>query len=248
MSRIIFPTSCSRSSQAARFRWRSFPLLTQILTLKGRDATWLLFSRVANLAFIVTAIAAIIIAIFAEQIVKSEIGIAPGFGLEQQQLIAELMRLNLIATLIFSISGLVIGGLQANQHFILPALAPSLYNIGMIFGALVLSPTEPYRIGPVTLPTLGYGMHGLVYGVILGAALHLGIQIPGLIRYEFRWTPSIDIHNAEVARSFKDYRSASADDVRDPVDVHRARQFRFTARSGGSGLVADLWLDDHAGA
>jgi putative peptidoglycan lipid II flippase len=174
------------------------PVLTGILTLKGQAAAWLLFSRVANLAFVVTAIAAIIIAVFAEQIVRSEIGIAPGFGLEQQQLIAELMRLNLIATLIFSISGLVIGGLQANQHFILPALAPSLYNIGMIFGALVLSPTEPYRIGPVTLPALGYGVHGLVYGVILGAALHLGIQIPGLIRYKFRWTPSIDIHNPEL--------------------------------------------------
>jgi len=88
--------------------------------------------------------------------------------------------------------------LQANQHFILPALAPSLYNIGMIFGALVLSPSEPYRFGPITLPALGYGVHGLVYGVILGAALHLGIQIPGLIRYKFKWTPSIDIHNAEL--------------------------------------------------
>jgi putative peptidoglycan lipid II flippase len=179
------------------------PVLTGILTLKGQAAAWLLFSRVANLAFVVTAIAAIIIAVFAEQIVRSEIGIAPGFGLEQQQLIAELMRLNLIATLIFSISGLVIGGLQANQHFILPALAPSLYNIGMIFGALVLSPTEPYRIGPVTLPALGYGVHGLVYGVILGAALHLGIQIPGLIRYKFRWTPSIDIHNPELREVLK---------------------------------------------
>ncbi|HEX9838803.1 MAG TPA: murein biosynthesis integral membrane protein MurJ [Anaerolineales bacterium] len=179
------------------------PVLTGILTLKGQDAAWLLFSRVANLAFVVTAIAAIIIAVFAEQIVRSEIGIAPGFGREQQQLIAELMRLNLIATLIFSISGLVIGGLQANQHFILPALAPSLYNIGMIFGALVLSPSEPYRFGPVILPALGYGVHGLVYGVILGAALHLGIQIPGLIRYKFRWTPSIDIHNPELREVLK---------------------------------------------
>src|SRR3972149_6951743 len=174
------------------------PVLTQILTLKGRDAAWVLFSRVANLAFVVTAGAAIVIAIFAEEIVRSEIGIAPGFGLEQQNLIAELMRLNLIATLIFSISGLVIGGLQANQHFILPALAPSLYNIGMIFGALVLSPSEPYRFGPITLPALGYGVHGLVYGVILGAALHLGIQIPGLIRYKFKWNPSIDTRNAEL--------------------------------------------------
>ena len=179
------------------------PVLTQTLSSKGRDATWALFSRVANIAFVVTAFAAIIIAIFAEQIVKAQLGIAPGFGVEQQHLIAELMRLNLIATLIFSISGLVIGGLQANQHFILPALAPSLYNLGMIFGALVLSPTEPYRFGPLTLPALGYGVHGLVYGVIIGAALHLGIQIPGLIKYKFKWTPSLDYRNEAVLEVFK---------------------------------------------
>lgn len=179
------------------------PVLTQTLTLKGRDSAWKLFSRIANLAFVVTAAAALIIAIFADQIVGSQIGIAPGFGPEQRHLIAELMRLNLIATLIFSISGLVIGGLQANQHFILPALAPSLYNIGMIFGALVLSPTEPYRFGPVTLPALGYGVHGLVYGVIIGAVMHLAIQIPGLIRYGFRWFPSIGLHTPEVREVLK---------------------------------------------
>lgn len=179
------------------------PVLTQTLTLKGRDATWKLFSQIANLAFVVTAIAALIIAIFAEQIVGAQIGIAPGFGPAQQKLIAELMRLNLIATLIFSISGLVIGGLQANQHFILPALAPSLYNIGMIFGALVLSPTEPYQIGPVTLPALGYGVHGLVYGVIIGAVMHLGIQIPGLIKYKFKWTPSITLRDPDVIEVLK---------------------------------------------
>jgi len=179
------------------------PVLTQTLTLKGRDETWKLFSRIANLAFVVTAIAAIIIAIFAEQIIGAQIGIAPGFGVEQRHLIAELMRLNLIATLIFSISGLVIGGLQANQHFILPALAPSLYNVGMIFGALVLSPSEPYHLGPVALPALGYGVHGLVYGVIIGAVLHLAIQIPGLIKYKFKWTPSITVRDPEVIEVLK---------------------------------------------
>ena len=87
------------------------PVLSDYLTTRGRPAAWKLFSRVANLAFLVTLIASIIIAIFAEQIVKSEIGIAPGFGVEQQETIIALMRLNLIATTIFSVSGLVMGGL-----------------------------------------------------------------------------------------------------------------------------------------
>jgi len=179
------------------------PVLSSTLTLHGRGALWDLFSRVANLAFIVTGSAAIIIAIFAEPIVRAEIGIAPGFDPQKQHLIAELMRLNLIATLIFSISGLVMAGLQANQHFLFPAIAPSLYNLGMIFGALVLSPAEPYRLGPVTLPAFGLGVFGLVYGVILGAALHLGIQVPALIKYQFSWTPALNFREPAVIEVFK---------------------------------------------
>ncbi|RPH55855.1 MAG: hypothetical protein EHM81_14025, partial [Chloroflexi bacterium] len=165
------------------------PLLTEYVTTKSRQQAWDLFSRVANLGFTVTAVVGLVVAIFAGQLVRAEIGIAPGFGPQQQQLVVELMRLNLIATLIFSISGLVMAGLQANQHFLLPAMAPSLYNVGMIFGALFLAPK--------------YGVHGLVYGVIIGAALHLAIQIPGLIKYKFRWTPSLDIRNSGLIEALK---------------------------------------------
>src|SRR5512139_2314205 len=69
------------------------PLLTEYLTTKNRAAAWDLFSRVANVAFLVTGGIAILIAIFAEPIVEAEIGIAPGFGAEQRGLLAELMRL-----------------------------------------------------------------------------------------------------------------------------------------------------------
>jgi putative peptidoglycan lipid II flippase len=179
------------------------PVLSEFLTTRGRAATWDLFSRVANLAFVATASIAVVIAIFADPIVRSQVGIAPGFGPEQQELIADLMRLNLVATVIFSISGLVMAGLQANQHFLFPAMAPSLYNLGMIFGVLVLSPTEPYRLGPLTIPAFGLGVHGLVYGVIIGAVLHLAIQIPGLVRYKFKWIPSLDIRNTGVIEVFK---------------------------------------------
>ncbi len=179
------------------------PILSEYLTTRGRPEAWKLFSRIANLAFTVTAVVAVFIPIFAEQIVRSEIGIAPGFGPEEQDVIIKLMRLNLIATTIFSVSGLVMGGLQANQHFFLPAMAPALYNIGQIFGALVFSPTEPYTIGPITFPALGLGIPGLVYGVILGATLHLGIQIPGLIKYKFRWTPSLTIKDEGVRKALK---------------------------------------------
>lgn len=176
------------------------PVLTETLTRQGRSQAWDLFSRIANLAFLVTGAFSILIALFAEPLVSWRLGIAPGFEEQQRALVADLMRLNLIATLIFSLSGLVIAGLQANQHFLLPAIAPILYNIGQIFGALVLAPEKGLVLGTITLPAFGLGVQGLVYGVILGAALHLAIQIPGLIKYGFRWTPRIGLKTEPVRR------------------------------------------------
>jgi putative peptidoglycan lipid II flippase len=165
------------------------PLMSEYLTTKGRAAAWDLFSRVANLAFVVTGSIAILVVIFAEPIVNAEVGIAPGFGAEQRQLLAELMQLNLIGTIIFSVSGLVMASLQANQHFLLPAMAPSMYNIGQIFGAIFLVPR--------------FGIHGLVYGVILGAAMHLLVQIPALFKYQFKWTPALDLRHTGLIDALK---------------------------------------------
>jgi putative peptidoglycan lipid II flippase len=174
------------------------PVLTETLNASGRRDLWNVFSRVANIFFLAAAALAALMAIFAQPIVARLI--VPGFPSSQYPLVANLMRLNLIATLIFSISGLVMSGLQANQHFLFPALAPVLYNVGQIFGALVLAPTKPYSFGPLTLPAFGLGIHGLVYGVIIGAALHLAIQIPGLVKYRFHWTPSISLKDDRVRR------------------------------------------------
>jgi putative peptidoglycan lipid II flippase len=165
------------------------PLMSEYLTTKGRAAAWDLFSRVANLAFVITGSIAILVAIFAEPIVNAELGIAPGFDAEQRQLLADLMRINLIGLVIFSISGLMMASLQANQHFLLPALAPTMYNVGQIFGAIFLVPR--------------FGIQGLVYGVILGAALHLLVQLPALFRYEFKWTPALDLRHSGLIEALK---------------------------------------------
>jgi len=169
------------------------PVLSQYLQQRGRPASWDLFSRTLNLAFLVTAVISTLIAIFASPLVRYVI--APGFPAEQQALTIRVMRLDLLAILIFSVSGLVMASLQANQHFLLPAMAPALYNLGQIFGVAVLAPETGIQLGPITLPAFGMGIYGLVYGVILGALLHLAIQIPGLIHFNFRWTRAIDLHN-----------------------------------------------------
>ena len=176
------------------------PVLSEVLTRSGQKPAWLLFSRIANLAFLVTVALAILVAIFAAPMVQAELGIAPGFTVAQQHLVIHLMRLNLVATIIFSISGLVMAGLQANQHFLLPAMAPLFYNIGQILGVGILSPEQGYRLGPLTLPAYGLGVQGLVYGVIIGAVLHLAIQVPGLVKYHFKWSISLNLRDEAVRK------------------------------------------------
>lgn len=161
------------------------PVLTETIDREGRAAAWALFSRLANWAFLITAMLAAGLAVFADPFVAHVV--VPNFDAEHQALTASLMRLDLLALMIFSISGLVMGSLQAQKHFLLPGLAPILYNVGLIFGVVVLVPA--------------YGIFGLAYGTILGAAMHLAIQVPALIRHGFRWTPSLDWRSPGVIKA-----------------------------------------------
>ncbi|MBE3067803.1 MAG: hypothetical protein IMZ73_10340 [Chloroflexi bacterium] len=174
------------------------PVLREYLDREGRSAAWDLFARVINLAFLLTAAVSVVIIALAEPLVRYII--VPHFSPEKQVLTTSLMRLDLLAILLFSISGLVMSGLQANKHFLLPALAPIFYNLGQIFGVTILTPNQGLHLGPVALPAFGLGLYGMVYGVILGAALHLLIQVPGLIHYGFRWRPVIGLKTPGVQR------------------------------------------------
>ena len=174
------------------------PILRESIDREGRAQAWALFSRVLNLAFIVTGVASVAIILLAEPFVRRVI--APGFTSADQTLTISLMRLDLIAILLFSISGLVMAGLHANQHFLMPAMAPLLYNLGQLFGVTILSPAEGLIVGGIELPHFGLGLYGLVYGVIIGASLHLLIQVPALIRYQFRWIPGIEVRSPAIQR------------------------------------------------
>ena len=176
------------------------PVLSEVLSKDGRQESWRVFSRVANIAFLITAILSILVGVFAEPLVKSPWGIAPGFTTDQQALVVKIMRLDLVATLIFSMAGLLVAGLQANQHFLLPAVAPIMYNLGQIFGAVVLAPQESLTIAGINLPAYGMGVYGIVYGVLIGSLLYFLTLIPGLFRYQFKWFPGLGTENTHVRK------------------------------------------------
>src|SRR5512143_2137810 len=163
------------------------PIFSSYLSRADRAGAWKLASAVINTAFLVSLVASIVLAVLAPSIVRQTVGY--GFTVEQQQLAANLMRVILIGTVIFSISGIFMSALQANQHFVLPALAPVMYNAGILGGVIFRAPH--------------YGVWGPTIGVVVGAALHLLIQIPGLIKYHARWTPRLGWSDPDLRRVVK---------------------------------------------
>lgn len=153
------------------------PILSERVTLQLPDDPdgWRLTSATLNTILLIVSVAAALVAVVALPVVQWLI--APGFPPETQLLTANLMRLALISTIIFSVSGLAGGVLHVHQHFLLPALAPIIYNLGIVGGAIFLAPS--------------FGVYGLIWGAIAGAAGHLLIQVPGLLRYKMSYQPRL---------------------------------------------------------
>lgn len=158
------------------------PTFTARLVQGDRAKAWRLASAVANLMILVLTVVAVIAALSAPWLVQHLL--APGFSASQQALTVSLMRLMLISTIIFGVSGLVMGALNAMQHFLAPAAAPVIYNLAIIGGAWLLGST--------------LGVRGLAIGVLVGAVGHLLVQTPALIRLGARYTPVLDVRDAAV--------------------------------------------------
>ncbi|MEZ4860307.1 MAG: murein biosynthesis integral membrane protein MurJ [Caldilineaceae bacterium] len=148
------------------------------------EAAWLLFSRVLTLVTLLLMGIALVAVALATPLVQWVI--ARGFTPEQQLLTATLMRWMLLSTIVFGASGLIMGALNATQHFLLPAAAPLFYNLSIIGGAWWLAPRLPRPID------------GLVAGVVVGAVAHLLIQLPGLWQSGARYRPALSLRDPGV--------------------------------------------------
>lgn len=153
------------------------PAFTAALSRGNRQEAWKLASSLANLVTLVLVTLAVL-AWWAAPFLVDKV-LAPGFDDEQVHLTVPLLRTLLATTVIFGMSGLLTAVLQAHRHFVLPALAPTLYWLGWIVGVLMLAPA--------------FGVRGLAYGVVLGAALHLLIQVPALRGRGARYAPGLGL-------------------------------------------------------
>ena len=163
------------------------PTFSRVVQAGGEREGWRLASSVLNLISVATFAAAALAFVLAPLVVPL---LAPGLGEESgreaelRDLAVELTRLMLLSPLLFGISGMVTGILNARQHFLAPAVAPLLYNLGIIFGAVVLAER--------------WGVHGLAWGVVLGSIGHLLVQLPALRAVGMRWRPSFAVASEGV--------------------------------------------------
>ncbi len=150
------------------------PMFTGFLTREDKKGAWKLASGVLNTVTLILVVISVLVWIFAPQIVEHGLFIlAADANLGQLDETVRLLRIMLPSVVIFGISGLVMGMLNAHQSFLVPALAPGFYSLGIIFGALWL----PSR----------WGIDRLAVGVVLGALAHLLVQLPSLIRLPGRF-------------------------------------------------------------
>lgn len=160
------------------------PTFSTLLARNDREGAWRLASAICNLILIVLTAVSLLSALFAPWVVRNLL--AAGFtDPAKQALTAQLLRIQLPSAVIFGLSGLVMGILNANQRFLFPALTPALYQVGIIFGVEVLAPRM--------------GIYGVAWGVVIGSGLHLLVQLPQLFRLPgARFTPSLGLHSADV--------------------------------------------------
>ena len=158
------------------------PTFAGYFVRKDEAGGWRLFSAIVNLVLVVTVLIAGLTALFAPQIVSFFYPDLAGDDPELLRITVRLMRIMLSSSVIFGVSGVVMGALNARQHFILPAIAPALYNLGIIGGAVLFAPD----------------VTGLALGSVAGALAHLTVQIPGLRRQRAGYAPILTLTDPGV--------------------------------------------------
>jgi putative peptidoglycan lipid II flippase len=162
------------------------PAFIQVWDRDGQARAWRLASAVLTWALILLAAASAAIFAAAPWLVAAVYG-GQGFGPADLALTTQLTRLFLLSPLLLGLGGLAMAALNARERFALPALAPVVYNLGIIGGAL---------LGPAT----GLGIWGMAWGVVLGALLYLLVQIPGLLGLQMRLAPTLGRDMAELGQ------------------------------------------------
>lgn len=141
------------------------PVLAECREEEGEDGAARLAGAVLSLTAIVMMAVAVVLILAADKIVPLTMS---GFSPAELQETIRLTRIMALSPFFLGLSAVMGGVLQTHKRFLAFALAPIIYNAGIIFGILVWVPR--------------YGIRGVAFGVVLGAILHVLTQAIPVLR------------------------------------------------------------------
>lgn len=138
------------------------PVFSKYLSQKRKKEAFKMASSLINIGGLILFFLTLPLLFFAPQFCQL---IAPGFSDQEIELMASFTRIMILAQAFpLLIGNFLTGILQSFNRFLIPALAPVIYNVGIITGVLLFSSR--------------LGLYGPVLGVVLGAFLFMIIQVP----------------------------------------------------------------------
>ena len=155
------------------------PVFNKRLADGNKKSAWELSTSLLNLMAIVTLITSVLIIIFADQLVRYVVG--PGLDESGHALAVSMMRVIAINPFLFAIATVIASMQQAVGRFTFFALAPAVYNIGIIIGAVFFT----NGISIFGRQVFEGGIMGVALGVVLGSIMQLLISCIGLFGMGF---------------------------------------------------------------
>ena len=162
------------------------PVFTNLRKNKDQKTAFGMTSTTMTILLLVFIVISIVVAYFARPITIWRTG--HEFTDAQVNITTALTQIMLIAQVFFAISNFLTGMLQAYQRFIIPAIAPVLYNLGILIGVFLFSSR--------------LGIYSAGVGVIIGAFIHMIIQLPLVFKLGFRFKPSFSLSFPGVKQFF----------------------------------------------
>lgn len=155
------------------------PVFNQRLAAGNKKSAWELASSLLNMLALVTLLASVLIIIFAEPLVRYVVG--PGLDEATRALAVSMMRVIAANPFLFAISTVLASMQQAVGRFVFYALAPAIYNIGIIIGTVFFT-------GGINIfgwQVFDGGIMGVALGVVLGSMMQFVISMIGIIGMGF---------------------------------------------------------------
>jgi putative peptidoglycan lipid II flippase len=155
------------------------PVFNERMASGNKKSAWELTTSMINFMAILTLIASVLIMVFAEPLVQYVVG--PGLDEQGRGLAVSMMRVIAINPFLFAIASVIASMQQAVGRFTFYALAPTIYNLGIIIGITVFS----NGISLFGVQIFEGGIMGVALGVVLGSIMQLVVSSIGLLGLGF---------------------------------------------------------------